>query len=592
MYNEFDNENNVSGSGSNPSGENIQNNPQENVEYNSTVNPTTGADGTGYENTGTGSQYRMKFNNGECAEDTAGYHNHNGQYGSYYNNGAAASGNGYGSQTAGTGSTAGNTGSAGYNGYYNGAGTYGSAGNNSAGTYGSAGPNSNGYYNQNEYSYYQQSSPQQPHRPSKKKKKGGFGRQFAKVVCFGLAFGLIAGGTMWGVNTLGNFATGQKAVTESDTQTPAADEGFTLNVVKTSSKDVQTYEANDVSEIVAQAKPSLVAVTTVVEKKTQDFFGRTYSQEGSGAGSGVIFSEKDGTLYIVTNNHVIQDSKQISITFNDGSTAEAQIKGYDANADVAVLTVDMSQLSEETKSAIKIAVLGDSDELKEGNGAIAIGNALGYGQSTTTGTISAVNREVQLTDGTMTLIQTDAAINPGNSGGALLNTRGEVIGINTVKYSETSVEGMGYAIPINNVMETVNDIISGKIVNKTEENTAVLGILGGTVDSSNAYGIPAGVYVGTVVQNSAAQRAGIQAGYVITAFNGQEITTMEELQELIAQCSPGDSVSITVKIPEQLPDNNISYDQEQTFTTVLGSAAESSTSQNTPQSGQDGIQNW
>lgn len=578
MYNEFDKENQVSG-GNNPSEENIRNGAQEGADYNTEYNNVSGSDqaaGGTYESSSTteagSSQYRMKFGNGESSENVGGYNNYNGTYnGSYYGNGPQSqntSGSGYTGSAYSTGSaagqSAGSTGNTGYNNYYN---NYGTGQN----------PNStgNGYYNQNEYSYYQQSSPQQPHRPVKKKKKGGIGKQFAKVVCFGLVFGLIAGGTMWGVNALGNFATGGSKTTNQAAEPTDTDSNFTLNVVKTSSKDVETFEASDVSEIVEQVKPSVVAVSTVVEKTSQDFFGRTYSQEGSGAGSGIIFSEKDGLLYIVTNNHVIQDSKQISITFNDGSTAEANIKGYDSNADVAVLTVDMSQLSQETKDAIKIAVLGDSDALKEGNGAIAIGNALGYGQSTTTGTISAVNREVQLTDGTMTLIQTDAAINPGNSGGALLNAKGEVIGVNTVKYSETSVEGMGYAIPINSVVETVNDIISGKIVNKTDENTAVLGIQGGTMDASNAYGIPGGVYVGAVIQNTAAQRAGIQPGYVITAFNGEEITTMEQLQELISQCNPGDKVDITVQIPDQ----DMNYTQEQTFTTILGSAAESSTNQ-------------
>ena len=550
MYNEFDKENHVSG-GNDPSVENIQNGAQESAEYNNVAGSDPAGDNTNANSTAAGngsSQYRMKFGNGESSENVDGYNNYSGSYnGGYYGNGSQ------------------NPNGSGYNNYYN---NYGTGPN----------PNNtgNGYYNQNEYSYYQQSSPQQPHRPVKKKKKGGTGKQFAKVVCFGLVFGLIAGGTMWGVNALGNFATGSsKTTTNQVTEPTDTDSNFTLNVVKTSSKDVETYEANDVSDIVEQVKPSVVAVGTVVEKTSQDFFGRTYSQEGAGAGSGIIFSEKDGLLYIVTNNHVIEDSKQISVTFNDGSTADAVIKGYDPSADVAVLTVDMSQLSQETKDAIKIAVLGDSDALKEGNGAIAIGNALGYGQSTTTGTISAVNRDVQLTDGTMTLIQTDAAINPGNSGGALLNTKGEVIGINTVKYSETSVEGMGYAIPINSVVETVNDIISGKIVNKTDENTAVLGIRGGTVDSANSYGVPAGVYVAAVIQNSAAQWAGLQAGYVITAFNGEEITTMEQLQELIGQCNPGDNVSITV----QIPDENNGYTQEQTLTTVLGSAADTNGSQ-------------
>jgi len=235
--------------------------------------------------------------------------------------------------------------------------------------------------------------------------------------------------------------------------------------------------------------------------------------------------------------------------------------------------VDMNQLSEETKSSIKVAVLGDSDSLAVGNGAIAIGNALGYGQSTTTGVISAVEREVQLTDGVMKFIQTDAAINPGNSGGALLNTRGEVIGINTVKYSDTNVEGMGYAIPINSAVETVKGIISGEITTKTDDNTAYLGISGGTVneDMANEYGYPTGVYVSSVAAGSAAEFAGIKQGYIITEFNGTAVSSMEELQALLQECTPGQSVSIVVQIPNE----SGQYTQEQSLTTTLRSRSES-----------------
>ena len=257
-------------------------------------------------------------------------------------------------------------------------------------------------------------------------------------------------------------------------------------------------------------------------------------------------------MYIVTNNHVVADSQQISVTFNDGSSASAEIKGYDVRADIAVLTVDMNDLSDETKAAVKIAVLGDSDKLLPGNGAIAIGNALGYGQSTTTGTISAVNREVQTEDGAMNVIQTDAAINPGNSGGALLNTKGEVIGINTMKSAESNVEGMGFAIPINSALETINDIVSGKLINRTAENTACLGITGATIDDQMAsiYNWPVGVMVALVLPESAAENAGIEAGYIITGFNDQEIKKMEELQDMLEDFNPGDKISLNVKIPK------------------------------------------
>ena len=311
-------------------------------------------------------------------------------------------------------------------------------------------------------------------------------------------------------------------------------------------------------------------------RTSQDFFGRTYSQEGAGAGSGIIFSEEDGTMYIVTNYHVIENSTEVNVTFSDDSTASAQIQGYDSDADIAVLTVDMSQLSEDTLNTVKIAVLGDSDTLQVGEGAIAIGNALGYGQSVTTGTISAVDREVQMTDGTKTMIQTDAAINEGNSGGALLNTKGEVIGINSAKLYGETVEGMGYAIPINSALETINNILSGNV--KTDENTASLGIYGGTISEAytQTYGWPAGVYVSSVIDNSAAQRAGIQAGYIITAFNGEAVTSIEQLQEAIKACSPGDEATITVQVPNEQGQ----YTEELTLTTLLGSVAETNANSN------------
>lgn len=464
-----------------------------------------------------GSQYRMKFN-GHSDGYNGGPYNGNAYNGNAYNSNAYNSNAGRGG-----------------NGWENG-----------------------GRANErfNEYSYYQNNSQngqgggynyqtfdggQVPPKPSRKKNKTA--RQFVKVVCFGLAFGVIAGGAMWGINTLGN------RVTQNDAQPD-----FTIGVVKTSSTDVETIEGQDVSDIVTQAQPSIVAVTTEIVKTTQDFFGRQYSQEGQGAGSGIIFSEdtENNLMYIVTNNHVVADSQQISVTFNDGSSASAEIKGYDVRADIAVLTVDMNDLSDETKAAVKIAVLGDSDKLLPGNGAIAIGNALGYGQSTTTGTISAVNREVQTEDGAMNVIQTDAAINPGNSGGALLNTKGEVIGINTMKSAESNVEGMGFAIPINSALETINDIVSGKLINRTAENTACLGITGATIDDQMAsiYNWPVGVMVASVLPESAAENAGIEAGYIITGFNDQEIKKMEELQDMLEDFNPGDKISLNVKIPK------------------------------------------
>ena len=422
-----------------------------------------------------------------------------------------------------------------------------------------------------DYSYYQQEPRYQTYnggnRPAgrkPKKKKDSFGRKLIRAACCGLAFGLVACGVFWGFSQ----ATGL------DLTTGGTDGLSNVNIVKTSSTGVSTIEADDVSDIVEQCMPSIVAVTTEIVT-TQNFFGRTYSQEGQGAGSGIIFSQQDGRLYVMTNYHVIEDSTSIHITFADNSTAEATVLGYDENSDVAVLTLDYDALSQETKDAIAVAVIGDSDNLKVGNGSIAIGNALGYGMSVTTGPISALDREVQMTDGSMTLIQTQAAINPGNSGGALLNTKGEVIGINTVKYSDTDVEGMGFAIPINEAMETVEGIINGTIVPKTDENTPYLGITGGTLDEEfvKQYGYPAGVYVSMVADGSAAARAGLEQGDIITAFNGTDLTTMDELQELLAECAPGDQVTLTVQ--RQGRDGDFSKLE---LSTILGSKADEAAS--------------
>lgn len=407
-------------------------------------------------------------------------------------------------------------------------------------------------YNQE---YYHQAKPAK--KPKKQRKFGGL----AKVVCYALVFGIIAGGVMEGIHLIGNTAAGTSKTQER-----------VIDVVQVSSKDVSLIEAQDVSDIVDQVMPSIVAVNTVVETTSYDFFGRAYEQQGEGAGSGFIFSEDGDQLYLITNYHVIEDSKSIQVTFVDDTVAEATVKGYDEKADIAVLLVDMSKLEASTKDSIKVAVMGDSDAIKAGNGAIAIGNALGYGQSVTTGAISAVARDVQLTDGTMTLIQTSAAINPGNSGGALLNTRGEVIGINTVKYSETTVEGMGFAIPINSALETANAIIKGEIVNRSDADSVYLGIKGGTVSESmqKQYNMPKGVYVSSVYTSSSAYRGGIQPGYVISQFNGTEIDSMETLQACLAECSPGDSVNILVYVPNSQGE----YTSQERLTIVLGSMEE------------------
>ncbi len=410
---------------------------------------------------------------------------------------------------------------------------------------------------------------QMPKKPQRK--KGGFGVKLMKATAIGLVFGMVAGGSFYTVNKVANTISPVTPAAQEDDHSS----GDTVKIVKTSTTSVNTYEANSVSDIVQESMPSIVAVNTTIVT-TSSWFGQVYQQEGSGAGSGIIMDvTDDGTMYILTNNHVVEDSNSISITFDDGSTADAQIKGADSDADIAVLTVDYNTLSDETKNSVAKAAIGDSEALQVGESAIAIGNALGYGQSVTTGTISAVNREVQMTDGTVKLIQTDAAINPGNSGGALLNSHGEVVGVNTIKYSETSVEGMGFAIPINSALETATALIEGSSAIKDDADSAYLGISGGTLTEATAeqYGYPAGIYVSMVSAGSAAEIAGLLPGDIITGFNDETMLTMEDLQAQLASCAPGDEV--TLRVQRQTAGNGPEVHFEELYlTTLLGSKAD------------------
>ncbi len=428
---------------------------------------------------------------------------------------------------------------------------------------------SGGYDDQTRGSYG--TDPYGDRNDGRKPKKKGFGVLVGRAAVLGLVFGLTAGGVMFGFNKASKASSGGSA--SSSVSQAETSSGKSVGVVKTYSGTASNDTASGVSDIVEQVMPSIVAVNTTIEKTSTDWFGRQYSQEGSGAGSGIIISSTDDYLYILTNYHVVEDSKKVSVQFDGGTSADATVKGYDEDGDIAVISVKMSSLDKDVKNNIKVAVMGDSDALKAGESAIAIGNALGYGQSVTTGVVSAVARDVQLTDKTMTLVQTSAAINPGNSGGALLNSKGEVIGVNTVKYSETDVEGMGYAIPINTAIKTAKGIIDGTIKTKTDDDTAYLGITGGTVSDTMAqqYNIPEGVYVSNVEKDSAAASAGLTSGCVITKFKGTQIKSMEELQTALGKCSPGDTVEMTV----QFPDSNDKY-SEKTIKAVLGAKSQSS----------------
>lgn len=342
----------------------------------------------------------------------------------------------------------------------------------------------------------------------------------------------------------------QYAVSESPTlsqteTTPATTES------SSDSSTVTYVTTNDVSSIVEKAMPSVVAINSVTEYQTQNFFGQPQTYEGRGSGSGIIVGESDTELLIVTNNHVIEGANTLSVTFNDGESAEANVKGTDSENDLAVIAVALDQITDSTKSKITVATIGDSDSLKVGQGVIAIGNALGYGQSVTVGYVSALDREVTTEDGTTrNLLQTDAAINPGNSGGALLNMQGEVVGINSAKYSSTEVEGMGYAIPISKVEDIIDDLMTRKTrVQVDEANQGYLGIQGTDIDSNAAtlYGMPQGIFVYKIMEDGAAASSTLQEKDIITEFDGQSVRSMTELKDMLTYYAGGDTVDLTVQ---------------------------------------------
>ena len=420
---------------------------------------------------------------------------------------------------------------------------YNSGTNNNAYGGASAGSTDNSYsrMNMNGQAYQQTAKPKKQRTP---RKPGAFGPFAAKTVAAALIFGLVGGGVFTGVSYIGT-----RAISNSSTASAKLTTTTSGGTKQTSSGDAK--DLTDVSSVVDEVMPSIVAITNTGTVTYNSFFGKK-SQQSQSCGSGIIVSEDDDYLYIATNNHVVADSEELTVQFDDDSGVKAEIRGTDPDDDLAVVRVKKSDLGKDTYSNIKIATIGDSDSVAVGSPAIAIGNALGYGQSVTTGIVSALNRTVTTQDSqtgeTVTnnnLIQTDAAINPGNSGGALLNENGEVIGINSVKYSSTDVEGIGYAIPMSVAKPIIESLIQdGKYTN---ENQAYLGIKGGDVSSEMvAYGFPQGVYVSSVSAGSGAANAGLQEGDIITAVDSTKISSMIELQSALKSYKAGDKVTLTV----------------------------------------------
>lgn len=365
-----------------------------------------------------------------------------------------------------------------------------------------------------------------------KKKKG---KRMAKWIVAALVVGMLTGTV---------FEGGQYIQQLKDEKKQAKIE---KKQAEQSALTTSSVSGKDVSSVVSNVMPSIVAIDTTVSS-TVEYFGQSYKQDSSGSGSGIIIGENENELLIVTNNHVVEgDNATVKVTFSDESTAEATIKGADSNADLAVLAIKQKDLKDKTKKKIKIATLGDSSETKVGDMSIAIGNALGYGQSVTVGYISAKDRKVSMEDSTMTLLQTDAAINPGNSGGALINASGEVIGINSVKYASDDVEGMGYAIPISDAVPIINELMNREQLSISEQGYLGIKGLDITEQLSNTYNMPEGIYVSEVTAGSPAEKGNIVTGDIITEINGREVKTLEELQEVLTYTKAGTKVSITVK---------------------------------------------
>ena len=383
-----------------------------------------------------------------------------------------------------------------------------------------------------------------------------------KLVCAGVAFGLVASVTFQTGNYVGTKVFGTTTTNGKTAKTAQTVDGAKLT---TSSSSTGT---SDVATIAKNAMPSIVSITNMSVQEVQSFFGGTQQQESTSVGSGIIIGQTDSELLILTNNHVVEGNEKLTVSFVDNESVEANVKGTDSTKDLAVVAVKISDVKDSTMDKIAVATMGDSSKLEVGEQVVAIGNALGYGQSVTSGIVSATERTLDGYEGG-TLIQTDAAINPGNSGGALLNSNGEVIGINTAKVATDSVEGMGYAIPISDASDTIQNLMNQVTKTKVSEaEQGYLGIQGVDVsdESAKMYNMPTGVYISDVVKNGGAQQAGLTKGSVITGLEGTTISDMNSLKEQLQYYRVGDKVKVTV----QVPGNNGEY-TEKTVEVTLGS---------------------
>lgn len=416
-------------------------------------------------------------------------------------------------------------------------------------------------------------------------------------LCAVLAGGLAAG-TYTGVNYLTGYEQSVQAASKEQITLLKSDKESD----DSDSKEESTSKGSlDVSDIVEETMPSIVSITTKSVEEVQSYYGMfgqygAYSpeqREVQGSGSGIIIGKNDTELLIATNYHVVDGAETLSVGFCDSTACEAKVKGYDSEKDLAVVAVSLDDIDSDTMDAISIATIGNSDNLKVGEQVVAIGNALGYGQSVTTGIVSAKNRQLNSDDtvgdydsdsnSATNLIQTDAAINPGNSGGALLNMNGEVVGINSAKLASTEVEGIGYAIAISDVTDTIESLMNEETRDKVEDH-GVLGITVRTVDSAvtEAYGVPEGVLVREVTEGGAADAAGIEARSIITKFAGKTVTTKEQLVDFLSYYEPGEDVELTIEVPD-----GKEY-KEETVTVTLGKSEDTQNADSKDSQNQDG----
>lgn len=429
-----------------------------------------------------------------------------------------------------------------------------------------------------DHTIYQNRGPSpEPEKPKKEKKSSGIGRKLGLCAAMAATFGLIAGGVFLGVSAVGSNLLGLNRQMESSVVIPqigstdvasgSADSGET-GTAAVSSDNTGEFTVAQVSQ---NCMPAMVAITNKSVQEIQSMFGYG-TQNYESSGSGIIVDQNDQELLIATNNHVVSGANTLTVSFIDNQSVEATIKGTDAENDLAVVAVKIADIPAETLSAIKVIQIGDSDEMQVGDQVVAIGNALGYGQSVSSGWVSALNRDITIDGRTHSLMQTDAAINPGNSGGALLNMKGELIGINEAKSAASAVEGMGYAIPVSTATPILSELMSQTTRYKVDEDEA--GYIGITCkelssDFSRVYGIPAGVYVDTLVEGGPAEAAGMKRGDIITKFGGTSIASYKELTEQLTYYAQGEEVEITVNRAD-----NGEY-KEQTITVTLGSKADS-----------------